>query len=536
MILCAPADAQTKGGSTALVPYTNSYNGRTAQVTGAIIELKAVKVAESRGLTGAAREAFIASSLTAGGIGLAEASRSNARVQNAAFGAAAGGLTGAIAWGGGCVAVAVATTAGFASPLCAIPALIGGIASGVAVGGVMGLFAGGDDTRVTNPGNLTSDANVTGNSVPKTTYQTEYGTAHIATWTPTGDGGELVYQPGFSRSNFVVNRCAIVKEVSVYKEACALNALSNLSTPSHTLLDFGVVGFRDFYVDFAGGNPRKVPQCSSTAPQCYRIYAPNGWTVNNGQGTVLAVSAVSYPAATQVPMRIYQPVSQVGYPLGALADNPALAGKLEVGLSNESLAALGNEIARHMPKGQGGYEYDPTDPITAQDVADALAKSPGLKLTLGDLLRPINPPGQGVQLGSSTKDVTTNPAYVNPVYNTGSNPNPGTGQQTGTSPDNPTYTKEVAPTASEKDGAVAAIMAPLQGLLDSIPKPEWILRDVQCPALSIDMRGPNMQMIGLDFRVDTDFHCVLAEQFRAAIQAFILFAAGLAAWRRAISA
>src|SRR5690606_15619896 len=73
--------AQTPPASVAnggLVRLASSYNGRTAQSMGQIVEYKAAQAADKRGLTGAAREAFIASSLAAGGAGLAAASQTNA--------------------------------------------------------------------------------------------------------------------------------------------------------------------------------------------------------------------------------------------------------------------------------------------------------------------------------------------------------------------------------------------------------------------------------------------------------------------------
>jgi len=223
-------------------------------------------------------------------------------------------------------------------------------------------------------------------------------------------------------------------------------------------------------------------------------------------------------------LRKHVPVNQIGYPLAGIVDNPAVAAKLNKPLSNEVIASMANEVVRHMQESDA-LTYDPTDPITAEDVAAALVRTPQVRPTLADLVRPISPPGQDVQLGSTTNNVVTNNAAVNPDYST----------ETGTTTENPTWTKE-ASTEAEQNSAVSGVMAPLQWLLDNFPKPQLTSRNVVCPALQIDMRGENMSAIGLDFAVSTDFHCQLAEDIRVPVQSFMLMFASLVAWRRFMSA
>src|SRR5690606_17886573 len=116
--------------------------------------------------------------------------------------------------------------------------------------------------------------------------------------------------------------------------------------------------------------------------------------------------------------------------------------------------------------------YDPSRPITTSDIQAVKNQYPSLTPTIGDLSRPYGIPGQEPVGGTGTQPAPAPaPVYVaNPVA-----PWPGStqpGKQTGTSIDNPTWTKEAA-TESERSSAVAGIMGPLQTFIDAIPTPTF---------------------------------------------------------------
>lgn len=513
----------------AAVPYTANYNGRFTQGMGEIIVAKTESISVARGDTVNITTAAKAAAIGSVPVGMAVAAADgNKQIIAAGKGAVIGGSITAAGAGVVCIILS--------GGWCGLPILASAIAGGTS-GAIFGLLQSGDQVNVQDGVPVGADNTLSGPGA-KVVFQDPQNAVGVSVADRQGDfqGSPGVYFTGiFTGSDIPVNSARPYRILTSGQsdKFGTLYRFANSTFGGLAPAYYDIVNIDDMTLLRKNGSNRPVCPSGKTCAEYVRYIQGSTATSSSllPAGTSLFMQfSPTYTTANSVPIVNIAPVVQVGLGTVDIANNPALAGRLDDPLSDAALARLANHIWKNMPVGSSGIPYSPTNPITPADVAASYNASGSPRPSVRDLYTPLAPQGQPIPQVVPGKPVTVNPSNGQPIVV------PGSGSSTGTSTDNPTYTKEVAPSPTEQSGAVSAVMAPINTLWNAIPKPQLTLRQVQCPSLELDFRGSGMENIGLGYKISTDFHCWLAAQLEVAVGIFMTILAGIMAWKRTMSA
>lgn len=165
-------------------------------------------------------------------------------------------------------------------------------------------------------------------------------------------------------------------------------------------------------------------------------------------------------------------------------------------VSPEMLAAIANATWKQAQQQAGAVPWSATDPVTAQDVSEWMAKNPTSRPTVGDLLSPVAPPG------ANAVPVPLPGGQVNPE------PTPGEGEKIdlGIDPNTPAPKLEDTPTAE-------MILSPILNLMPD-------LRSFSVPGHSGVCPTPTFTVFDREYRWEAQ--CTLMEENRALLEMAML--------------
>lgn len=371
----------------------------------------------------------------------------------------------------------------------AIPGCLGGALQGAIYGGFFG--AVGSATSLTKDGSVqlvngaANASSLTGDGVRKTSGSSAAARGSVGTYSTSSNNvnyGTIVVDP-VVLSGIPINSTFVVSQGSNYYRALRVSAhVLNSNSTTFRIMNSNVIGqggsgapqgakynpvqstAYDRYT--AGGPFQQVnvngPTSSCSAPAGDLCPMSNTVPANGSSATLYFIDkTVAYTTAAAVPMVQYSQIDSV-YPWAMGFSNALHPSQLNQDVSDSAIAALANAALKAAGTSAGGGLYDPSQPVTAADVATVVATDPQSQVQVQDLLRPVADLNSA---GGTLDNPLPEPAPVRVV-------NPGTqvGSQTGTSQDNPTHTQEAAKNDLEAENA-GLLGNPLQPLIDFIAGP-----------------------------------------------------------------
>lgn len=372
-----------------------------------------------------------------------------------------------------------------------IAGCVGGLIQGAIVGGLFG--AADSITSLTKDGSVqvvngaANASSLTGDGVRKTSGSSAAARGSIGTYSASSNNlnyGTIAVDP-VVLSGIPINSTFVVSQGSNYYRALRVSAhVLNSNSTTFRIMNSNVIGQggsgspqgakynpgqSTAYDRYTPGGPFQQvnvngPTSSCSAPAGDSCPFSNTVPANGAAATLYFIDkTVAYTTAAAVPMVQYSQIQNV-YPWAMGFSNGLDPTQLNKDVSDQVVAALANAAWKAAGTSAGAGAYDQSAGVTAADVAAAVAADPSSQLQLQDLLRPV----ASVNAAGGTLDnPLPEPAPVSVV-----NPGTGTqtGPQTGTTQDNPTYTKEA--TKNDLEAETAGLLGnPLQPLIDFIAGP-----------------------------------------------------------------